>query len=138
MKIDLEKEPKIKSGFSVPNDYFLSLEQRILQDIDGQKEVPVISFFQKNKTKIFAVAASLTAVAIALTFTFQQAANLEITDVSIENYLAEQSNISQYEIIEHLNEADIYALENELLAIDETSAENYLTESNYIENYLSE
>ncbi|NBL64212.1 hypothetical protein GV828_03235 [Flavobacterium sp. NST-5] len=138
MKIDLEKDPKIKGGFSVPDDYFLSLERRILEQIDGQKEVPVISFFQKNKAKIFAVAASLTAVALALTVTFQQLANPEITDVTIENYLAEQSNLSQYEIIEQLNDADIYALENELLAIDESSAENYLAESNYIENYLSE
>lgn len=138
MKIDLENSPKIRSGFTTPENYFEGFGEDLMRKIKSEENVPVVSIFQRRKKTFFAVAASVAAVAIGLTFTFSSGNSSSPDSVAMENYLAEQSNVSQYEIIQELDQNDIEALEREIVLIDNATAESVLSESNYIENYLSE
>ena len=52
----LENEPKIKSGFKTPENYFDDFSEKVLQQVH-QKEVKVIPFYKRKKNLSLAAAA---------------------------------------------------------------------------------
>jgi hypothetical protein len=124
MKIfKLEDEPKINPGFKTPEGYHDSFSSIFLQNLPKEEitsKVKVISIFRKRKTIIMAIAAVLVlAIMIPILYT-TNLKNNELDATTIENYLAEDSNINQYELIgeiepESNNIANSTKLEDEVL-----------------------
>lgn len=140
---DLENNNKITTGFTVPEDYFEQFEAKMMQQISTQKtavkEVKVVSLFYRKQVWMSSIAA-LILLAIAIPVYFNMAKENNIESHSIENYLANQQHLSENEIIEHLSEEDINALENSLItSTNENDAiENYLSESEHLDYILNE
>ncbi|WP_396141026.1 hypothetical protein [Flavobacterium sp.] len=140
---DLENNDKIRSGFTVPEHYFEQFEAKMMQQISIQKttvnEVKVVSLFYRKQVWMSSIAA-LILLAIAIPVYFNMAKENNIESHSIENYLADQQHVYENEIIEHLSEEDINALENSLSAStnENDAIENYLSESEHLDYILNE
>ncbi|MCG9793038.1 hypothetical protein [Flavobacterium algicola] len=118
----LDTTQKIASGFKTPDNYFDTLSEKVMLQIP-EKEVKVLSIFQRKKSIIFLVAAVFM-IALLLPQLFTSATKTtELDNSSIENYLTYQSNVSQYDIINLLDEEDIDALRQEV-AVDGDMVEN--------------
>jgi hypothetical protein len=126
---DLENKNEIKSGFKVPENYFEQFEAKMMAQIPVEKETKVVSLFYRKQVWISAIAAVfLLAITIPVYFSMANESNLDAS--TIENYLAQQQNVSITELSKHLTDDDIIALEKNLS----------LNESNpdAVEDYLSE
>jgi hypothetical protein len=133
MKIfKLEDEPKIKSGFKTPEGYHDSFSSKFLQNLPKEEatdSVKIISIFRKRKTIIMAIAAILVlAIMIPILYT-SDTKNNELDSVTIENYLAEESNISQYELIGEI-EPESNSIVNSTKLEDETLEDILVTNPN--------
>ncbi|MDQ7961789.1 MULTISPECIES: hypothetical protein [Flavobacterium] len=132
---NLENGPKIKPGFKTPDNYFENFSEQMLARIDSN-EKPVSSIFQRRKNWFMAAAAVLI-IGFAIPFLNKPANNAAIDGESLENYLAYQSTISQYDLINLLDKEDIEALESDL-KIDDAVVESALSDNTNLENYLTE
>lgn len=132
---NLENQPKIKPGFKTPDGYFENFSEQLLLKINSE-EKPVISIFQRRRNWFLAAAAVLV-LGIMIPFLNKSGNDAQnIDDVTMENYLA-QSNISQYELVNMLDNEDIEALEQDL-AMDDATLESALYDNGNLENYLTE
>ena len=132
---NLENGPKIKSGFKTPEGYFENFSEQLLARIDAD-EKPVRSIFQR-RSNWFVAAAAVLIVGISIPFLNKSGNNASIDGETLENYLAYQSNISQYDLVNLLDEQDIEALESDL-KIDDAVVESALSDNTNLENYLTE
>lgn len=82
-------------------------------------------------------AAAVLIIGLAIPFLNRPANNAAIDGESLENYLAYQSTISQYDLINLLDKEDIEALESDL-KIDDAVVESALSDNTNLENYLTE
>lgn len=129
----LENEPKIKSGFKVPDAYFENLENSVLSKIN-ENEIPVFTLFTKRNL-IFAVAAVFV-IALSIPLVNQiNTSTSKIDEVQLENYLGEQSNVSEDDIVELLDEEKIQQIKLELNVNSNELEEALLTNSN-VEDYI--
>lgn len=132
----LENEPKIKSGFKSPENYFDDFSEKVLQQLD-QREVKVIPFYKRKKTLSLAAAALIGfALMIPIVNNYRATSN-DLDEATLETYLSYQSNISQYDLIQKLDDSDIEKLNNEVTLEDET-LEDILSTSPNIEHLISE
>ncbi|MBB4801897.1 hypothetical protein HNP37_001958 [Flavobacterium nitrogenifigens] len=132
----LENEPKIKSGFKTPDNYFDDFSEKVLQQLD-QKEVKVIPFYKRKKTISLAAAALIGfALMIPIVNNYRATSN-DLDEATLETYLSYQSNISQYDLIQKLDDSDIEKLNNDITLEDET-LEDILSTSPNIEHLISE
>jgi len=128
---------KIKSGFKAPDDYFEKFEARILDKIPVQ-EAKVVSLFHRKQLWISSIAAVLLlAIAIPSYFNSIQT-NTSLDNSNIENYLSYQTNFTNFDIIENLNEDDIVELENALSISSKEDVEAYLLDTQNLDYYLNE
>lgn len=140
---DLENNDKIRTGFTIPEHYFEQFEAKMMQQISTQKttvkEVKVVSLFYRKQVWMSSIAA-LILLAIAIPVYFNMAKENNMDSHSIEIYLANEQHLSENEIIEHLSEEDINALENSLsTSTNENDAiENYLSESEHLDYIVNE
>ncbi len=128
----LDNEPKISSGFKVPDGYFDTLPQKVAQRID---EKPVIKLYRKSSF-IYAAAAILV-LALLIPFYNSIKPPTELDESTLENYLAYQSGISQYELMTMLEGDDIDKMEMEL-QIDDEYLEDLLSTNTNIEQMIIE
>jgi hypothetical protein len=130
--LDFKNNDQPYSGFKIPGGYFEAFEIKMMQQIfakDTASKNKVLSLFHKKYIVMSGIAAVfIVALAIPLYFTQTQKTSLESS--TIEQYLTQQQNISTTEIIPHLSDEDILKLTSSLGISS--------TESNDIENYLSE
>lgn len=114
----LDTHPKISSGFKTPDNYFEKFSEKVRVPAP-EKEVKIIALFKKKKNVVFMVAA-IFVIALLLPQLFSSATKTaEIDDSSIETYLSYQSNVTQYDIINLLDEQDIDALKEEVATTNE-------------------
>ncbi|RKS25088.1 hypothetical protein CLV94_0118 [Flavobacterium endophyticum] len=133
---NLENSPKIKSGFKTPDGYFENFSEQMLAKI-AQEEKPVISIFQRRKNW-FVAAAAVLILGISIPFLNKtDTGNTSVDEETMENYLAYQSTISQYDLINLLDNEDIEALESDL-KVDDAVVESALSDNTNLENYLTE
>lgn len=133
---NLENSPKIKSGFKTPDGYFENFSEQMLAKI-AKEEKPVISIFQRRKNW-FVAAAAVLILGISIPFLNKtDTGNTSVDEETMENYLAYQSTISQYDLINLLDKEDIEALESDL-KIDDAVVESALSDNTNLENYLTE
>jgi hypothetical protein len=127
----LDSEPKIKAGFKIPENYFENFSEKVLQQLP-EEELKVISIFQKPKTWLTAVAAVLVlALGIPL-YSLFSTNNTELDEATLENYITNQSNISQYDLIVLLEKEDLENMKIDLNLEDET-LEVLLSTNSYLE-----
>ena len=129
----LDNEPKIKSGFKVPDDYFENLESSILQKI-STKETPVFTLFTKRNWLL--ATAAIFVIALSIPIVNQMATSKSTVDeVQLENYLSEQSNLSEDDIVELLDEEKIEKIKLDL-NVDSNELEDALLTNSNLEDYI--
>ncbi|MNX10520.1 hypothetical protein D3C86_402630 [compost metagenome] len=132
----LENEPKIESGFKAPDHYFDNFSEKVLQQLN-EKEVKVIPIYKRKKT-IWVAAAAVVAFALLVPVINNYKTNSnDLDEATLENYLSYHSNISQYDLIQKLDDSDIEKLGNDVTLEDET-LEDILATSPNIEHLISE
>lgn len=130
----LDNEPKIKSGFTVPDNYFSVSEKALLQLL--KEEPKVISIWVKNKKWLYAAAAVLVlSLSIPFIYVSQNDFN-EASNKEIENYLSYHSTLTDDDIVELLDNEDIEKL-NISSDLEDKDVEELLTGNANLEQYIT-
>jgi cell division protein FtsL len=131
---NLGNEPKITSGFTTPDGYFDTFSEKVLAQLPKQ-ETKVISIFSSKKVWYFAVAAILILMLSVPLFTKYSTQQEEIDTAALENYIAYQSNISEEEIVNLLEQDDLDKMKLDF-NIDDATIEDALKSNSNLEQYL--
>ncbi|HCQ12960.1 hypothetical protein [Flavobacterium sp.] len=134
----LDNEPKIKSGFQIPENYFDTLSEKVMNQLP-KEEPKVVSLWDRNKRWIYSAAAILVlSLTIPLANQFQSASTEVATTESneIENYLAYHASLSDEEIIKLLDKEDIAEIEV-TNSLDEEALKQALNEDSNTEYYIT-
>lgn len=130
----LDNEPKITSGFKTPEGYFDDLSEKINANLP-KNEPKVISIFQKRKTWMYGIAAVL-AISLSVVF-YQQSQSNETLDADfLENYIARNTTVSEYDLLELLEKEDIEKIQIDLDIQDDILEETMINNTN-LEHYLT-
>jgi hypothetical protein len=136
----LENEPKIDPGFKTPDNYFENFSANLLQKISEEpvaKETKVVSIFRKRKTVLIAIAAVLF-LALMVPIVYQSnTKNKEVDVATLENYLAEETNLNQDELISEIEPESTTIISNTKELESETLEDILVTNPN-IENLVIE
>jgi hypothetical protein len=131
----INKENKITSGFTTPEGYFddfsIDTNNRIILP---KSRIKVISI--NTKRGVTYVAAVLI-IAFSITFFTKMEVNNSDDNVLMENYITNNSEISQYDLITLLDKKDIENLSVEL-NLNDTKMDEEFANTNEIEYYLTE
>ena len=130
----LENEPKIKSGFKTPENYFETFSARVMQQLPKEKP-KIISIYSKRKPWIYAAAAVLILGLTIPAYNYFYSRSSEIDDTTLENYIAYQSSVSNSDLVNLLDKEDIQKMSIDL-NIEDKTIENELTENKNLEYYL--
>lgn len=106
----IEQEPKIKTGFSVPQHYFDEIDSKIIGKINDEK---VIYLPARKKIYKWYYAAAATLIIGFSTFIYYNNATAEV--IADEEYLTVYENLSTEDLTEFLSEQDVQSLENTLI-----------------------
>ena len=130
----LENEPKIKTGFTSPENYFEDFSAKMMQQLP-RKEPNIISFFAKRKTWIYAAAAIVVLALTIPIYNYFYSNSTEMDDVTLENYIAYHSTVSDEDLVNLLDEKDIQKISIDL-DIEDKAIENELSGNNNLEQYI--
>ncbi len=130
---NLDNNPKIKTGFQIPDNYFEQFEAKMMEQLP-KKEVKVVSLFHKKQIWISSIAAILLAM-IAIPIYFNSTKTNTLETATLETYLV--SEYSTYDIIDKLTTEDIMALENNL-SLNDDAVEAYLLDTQNLDYYLNQ
>src|SRR6218665_938168 len=109
-QFDLDNDPKIDSGFKIPEHYFEQFEAKIMNQLPV-KEVKVVSLWQRKSVWI----SSAAAVLIITLGTWMYFAQKTIENATTtQEYLAYESDITTEDIAMNLTDDDITSIEKEL------------------------
>ena len=134
----LDNEPKIKSGFQIPEHYFDSFSEKVMNQLP-KEEPKVVSLWDRNKRWIYSSAAILVlSLTIPLANQFQSTSSEVATTETneIENYLAYHASLSDEEIIKLLDKEDIAEIEV-TNSLDEEALKQALHEDSNTEYYIT-
>lgn len=132
----LDNEPKITSGFQIPENYFDNFSEKVMNQLP-EKETKVVSIFQKRKNLIMSVAAVLV---ISLSIPFYNnltSSSDELDQATLENYITNQSTINQYDLISLLETKDIENIKIDS-NLEDSAIEDLLTTNDNFENIIIE
>ena len=130
----LGNEPKITSGFTTPDGYFDTFSEKVLVQLPKQEPIG-ISIFSSKKVWYFAAAAVLILMLSIPLFTKYSTQQEEIDSATLENYIAYQSNISEEEIVNLLEQDDLDKIKLDF-NIDDATIEDALKSNSNLEQYL--
>lgn len=133
---NLENEPKIKTGFKTPENYFDTFSTKVLQQINEEKEVKVIPLYKRKKV-LSIVAAAVVFAALLIPVTNHYNTSKDLDEDTLETYLSYQSNLNQYDLIRELDTKDIDKL-GKNVALEQETLEDILATNPNIENLISE
>ena len=132
----LDSEPKIKAGFTIPENYFENFSEKILQQLP-EEELKVISIFKKHKIWLTAVAAVLVLALGIPIYSLFSTNNTELDEATLESYITNQSNISQYDLIALLEKEDLESMKIDLNLEEETLEVLLSTNSNLEQDIIT-
>jgi len=134
----LDSEPKINSGFQIPENYFETFSEKVMLQLPEQ-EPKVISIFQRKRrrTLIMAVAAVLVIALSVPIYNNLSTDSTEIDAATLENYITDQSTINQYDLISVLEAEDIENIKIDSNLEDQT-IEDILATNGNIEQIITE
>lgn len=132
----LNNETKITSGFRTPENYFENFSDNVLNQLQ-EREVKIIPIYKRKK-----VYAMLAAAVIFVAFMIPIVNNYNITSKdldqnTLETYLAYQSNLNQYDLVNALDTKDIDEL-GQNVALEKEILEDILTSNPNLLNLISE
>ncbi|MDH4404378.1 MAG: hypothetical protein QE264_09090 [Flavobacterium sp.] len=131
----INNENKITSGFTTPEGYFddfsIETNNRIILP---KSRVKVISI---NKKRWVTSVAAVLIIVLSITFFTKMEVSNSDDNVLMENYITNNSEISQYDLITLLDNKDIENLSVELNLNDPKMDEEF-DNTNEIEFYLTE
>lgn len=130
----LDNEPKITSGFTMPEGYFDAFTEKVLHQLP-KEEPKVIAIFSRKKLWYYAAAAivvMLLSVPIYHNFTTQ---SQEVDAVVLEDYLYNHATISNDEMANLLDKEDLEKIKLELNLEDE-AVEDILLNNTDLEQYI--
>lgn len=131
----LDNKNKIDPGFKVPEDYFDTLTEKVMQQLPAKK-IKVIPLYKRTGVWTSAVAA-IFVIALSISILWESdSSKVPVDDTTMENYLAYQEDITQEDIIQGLSLQDIKELEASITLNDE-AIESYLANEDY-DMYLNE
>ena len=130
----LANEPKIKSGFIIPESYFDHFSEKVMQQLPNE-DPKVISLFLSRKSWIYAAAALIGLGLIIPIHNGFGNHSSEIDEVILENYIANKSDISDTDLASLLDEEDIQKMSIDL-SIEDKSIENELSANTNLEQYI--
>ena len=131
----LDNEPKMKSGFKIPENYFDTFPAKLMQQLP-KEEPKTISLFSKRKTWIYAAVAVLVlALTIPIFYTNFYSPMSAIDEATLENYISYNTSVSDTDLVSFLDKEDIQKISIDL-NLEDTTLENELTENNNLEYYL--
>lgn len=130
----LDDHPKIDSGFTTPEHYFDNLSDQIMKRLPAQ-EPKVMLLFRRRKLWITTAAAVLVIALCVPIYNNLNPINEEIDLASMEHYISYQSNISQYDLVNLLDDKDVESIDLDIEVEDNTIEEILTTNSNF-ENYI--
>lgn len=134
-KFKLDNEPKIKTGFTIPDNYFADFSKKVLLQLP-KEEPKVISIWAKNKKWLYAAAAVLV-VSMSIPFIYiSQNDSDEVSNAAIENYLSYHSTLTDDDIVELLDTEDLKEL-NISADLEDKEVEDILTEDLNLEHYIT-
>ena len=131
----LNTNEKITSGFKIPDNYFDSFSEKVMQQLP-KEEPKVISFYARNKKILFSAAAVLViALSISLVFKIQNKEQ-EVSSDDVENYLVYHTTLSDDDIVNLLEQEDI---ENITVSnpIENEAIEDVLSNNSELEQYIT-
>jgi hypothetical protein len=131
----LDNEPKINSGFKAPDAYFENLESSVLQKI-STKETPVFTLFTKRNWLLTAAAIFVIALSIPIVNHLTTSTST-VDEVQLENYLSEQSNLSEDDIVELLDEEKIEKIKLDLNVDSNELEDALLTNANLEDDIIN-
>ncbi|RTY82184.1 hypothetical protein EKL99_09490 [Flavobacterium sp. ZB4P23] len=133
----LENEPKIETGFKIPDHYFENFSAKMMKQLPIE-EPKVFSIFQKRKNRILMVAAILV-IALMIPVLSPSASNPnEIDTLTLENYLTYQSSVNPYDLISELETEDINNIKADNEVLEDEAIEDHLSENANLEHLLLE
>lgn len=106
---NLEKKKQIESGFKVPDGYFDSFSEKVMTQISSEslkEDTKVVSLFDRNKKWILSIAATFV-VMFSAGYYFYNENKIETETTEIENFIVDQSGITDEEIVMLLDQNDI-------------------------------
>ena len=131
----LDTNEKITSGFKIPDNYFDDFSEKVMQRLP-KEEPKVISFYAKNKRWIYSAAAVLV-LALSVPIVYQmQNKEAEMTSSEVENYLVNNTTLSDDDIVNLLEQEDIDQLKEEA-PIEKEALEEALSNNPEIEQYIT-
>ncbi|MBF2709295.1 hypothetical protein [Flavobacterium soyangense] len=130
----LENEPKIKTGFTTPENYFEDFSAKMMQQLP-KKEPKIISLFARKKTWLYTAAAIVIMALTIPVYNYFYSNSAEIDDVTLENYITYHSTVSDEDIVNLLDEKDIQKM-NIDFNIEEKTIENELSTNKNLEQYI--
>ena len=129
------KDKVDESGFVVPDNYFDTLDQNILNRLE--KDTPVINL---KSRRTFYYVAGIAASLVLMFNVFYTSESITINDLetaSIENYL-EEGDYTSYELAALLTEEELNSFNLIHSEISEASIEDYLLDHATIEELIIE
>lgn len=127
----LDENAKHDPGFRIPDSYFETLPDAVF----ARLEQPEPKVFRLDR-RWYAVAAILVA-ALLIPMVLRREATPEPDGAAIENYLYAQAAISQYDLVNLLDERDIEQLDSEM-PVEDQAIEEILSENANLEHYIIE
>lgn len=103
---NLENEPKIETGFTIPENYFNDFSEKVMQQLPSEKP-KVISLYQSNKNWFLSAAAILIVSFTIPTYYLVQNNKNEVNASELESYILNHSTVSQDDIVDLLDENDL-------------------------------
>jgi len=132
----LENESKITTGFKTPENYFNDFSAKVLNQIN-EGEVKVIPIYKRKKVlAMLAAAVVFIALMIPVVNNYNNTSK-DLDANTLETYLAYQSNLNQYDLINQLDTKDIESLNNNV-ALEKETLEDILSSNPNIESLISE
>lgn len=130
----LDNEPKIETGFIVPENYFEDFSAKMMQQLP-KNEPKVISVFAKKKTWMYAAAAIMVLALSLPIYNNYFSHSSEIDETTLENYITYHSTVSDTDLVNLLDEQDIQKIIVDL-DIEDITIENELSQNKNLEQYL--
>lgn len=131
----LENEPKIKSGFIIPESYLEHFSEKVMAQL-LEEDPKVISLFLRRKSWIY-IAATLIGLGLIIPiYNNFNSHSSEINEVILENYIVNKSDISETELASLLDGEDIQKMSIGL-DLEDKSIENELSINTNLEQYIT-
>ncbi|TBX66641.1 hypothetical protein EZL74_10690 [Flavobacterium silvisoli] len=131
---NLNTNPKITTGFKVPDGYFDSFSTKVLEQLPKQ-ESKFVGVFSFRKTWYYA-AAAVVVLGLSISLYHQYTLKQDLADVTVlEDYLANNASITEDEILNSLDKEDLEKMKIDF-KLQDKDIEEVLENNSNLEQYI--